>query len=80
MRYTVVWTAIALSRLANLWLWAADRSDVTAAQHQIDQSLRIDPDTQGAPWFGDRVLHIPPLRVAFAINPMDMLVEVFDVW
>lgn len=80
MRFTVVWSPFAQDRLTELWLRSADRNAVTRASHRVDHLLRIDPDTRGSPWFGDRVLHIPPLRVAFAINPMDMLVEVFDVW
>ncbi|MBY0512730.1 MAG: hypothetical protein K2P78_02320 [Gemmataceae bacterium] len=80
MRYTVIWGRVALGRLAGLWLWAPDRDAVTAASHQIDQLLRIDPDTRGSPLFGDRVLRVPPLTVRFSINPMDMMVEVHDVW
>jgi plasmid stabilization system protein ParE len=80
MRYTVVWTNFALARLTDLWLQTADRNAVTAAQHQIDQLLRVDPELQGVPFFGDRLLVVPPLRVVFAVNPMDMIVEVFDVW
>jgi hypothetical protein len=66
--------------LAGLWINATDRNAVTAAQHQIDQLLRVDPDLQGMPFFGDRILSVPPLRVRFSINWMDMIVEVFDVW
>jgi hypothetical protein len=80
MRYTVVWTPFALAQLADLWLRAADRTAVTAAQYQIDQALRVDPDQQGVPFFGDRALAVAPLHVRFAVNRMDMIVEVFDVW
>jgi len=80
MRFTVIWSQDALDQLTALWLRAANRNAVTAAQHQIDQLLRIDPDTRGFPFFGDRVLVVPPLRVRFSINTMDMIVEVLRVW
>jgi hypothetical protein len=80
MNFTVIWTALAQEQLADIWLVSANRTAVALAQHQIDQLLRIDPDTRGVPFFGDRLLYIPPLRAAFSINWMDMIVEVFDVW
>jgi hypothetical protein len=80
MNFTVIWTALAQAQLADVWLASSNRNGVTAAQHQIDQLLRIDPDTRGVPFFGNRLLHLPPLRVAFSINWMDMIVEVYDVW
>jgi plasmid stabilization system protein ParE len=80
MRFTVIWSLIAEDQLAELWLNAADRNAVSAAQHQIDQLLRIDPDTQGSPYFGDRVLIVSPLRAVFSINVMDMQVVVEMVW
>lgn len=80
MRFTVVWSLIALDQLAELWLNAADRNAVTIAQYLTDQFLLIDPDTQGVPFFGDRLLVVPPLRVLFSINVMDMQVVVEQVW
>ena len=80
MRFTVVWSASATDLLAELWMNATDRNAVTVAQHQIDQLLRVDPATRGVPFFGDRLLHVSPLHVTFAINPMDMIVEVYNVW
>lgn len=80
MRYTVVWTPFALGLLADLWLRSPDRNAVTAAQYVIDQLLRVDPHTRGMPFFGDRALAVLPLHIRFSINPLDMIVEVFDVW
>lgn len=80
MRFTVIWLPTAQNQLALLWLNAADQNAVTAAQHQIDQLLRVDPDQQGIPFFGNRLLLVAPLHAAFAINWMDMQVEVYDVW
>jgi hypothetical protein len=80
MRFTVIWSQFALDQLADLWLNATDRNAVTVAQHQIDQLLRVDPDLQGVPFFGDRALVVLPLRIRYSINQMDMMVEVLDVW
>jgi len=80
MRFTVIWSQFAQDQLAELWLNATDRNAVTAAQHQVDQLLRVDPDQQGIPFFGSRLLLVAPLHVAFTINVMDMQVEVYDVW
>lgn len=80
MRFTVVWSEFAQDQLAVVWLLATDRNAVARAQHDIDQALRVDPRLQGIPFFGARALVIPPLRVRFAVNDMDMLFEVFDVW
>jgi hypothetical protein len=80
MRFTVVWSQAALNKLADIWVKAANRNAVTAAQHQIGQLLRVDPDTQGQRFFGDRVLAVAPLVVRFSINRMDMMVEIHDVW
>lgn len=80
MRFTVIWSPLAQCQLAELWLRAADRNAVTAAQYQIDQLLLVDPDTRGVPFFGNRLLVVPPLRVLYSINVMDMQVVVEQVW
>jgi hypothetical protein len=80
MRFTVIWSPFAQNQLAALWLTATDRNAVTTAQYQIDQLLVVDPDTQGVPFFGNRLLLVLPLHVAFRINWMDVQVEVYDVW
>ena len=80
MRYTVVWSPLAQDQLALVWLRASDRPAVTAAQHRVDQLLRVAPDAQGIPFFGARALVVPPLRVRYSVNALDMIVEVFDVW
>lgn len=59
MRYTVVWSDPALDQLADFWIRSTNRNAVTAAQHQIDQTLRIDPRARGMPFFGDRLLYVP---------------------
>jgi hypothetical protein len=80
MRFTVIWKASALDQLAELWLRSANRNAVAAASHQIDQLLRIDPDTRGFPFFGNYLILVGPLRAIFTVDRMDMKVEVYDVW
>jgi hypothetical protein len=80
MRFTVVWSQTALDRLTDIWLLSTNRNAVTAAQHQVDQLLRVDPDTRGVPFFGDRLLAVAPIRVLFSIDVQDMMVRVHDVW
>ena len=80
MRYTVVWTPAARDQLAELWLQAADRATVTQATHQIDQTLRDDPDTKGVDFYGDRLLVVPPLQVVFVVRADDLTAEVQQVW
>lgn len=81
MIFTVVWKPTATSELAEIWLNAADRAAVTAAAHQIDTSLRVDPFTQGESRSGNRrILFAPPLGVDFEIEALDRRVDVLRVW
>jgi len=79
MRFTVVWSLIAQNQLAARWVRSPNRNAVTAAQHRIDQLLRVDPHTQGLPLGGDRIVLVPPLRVVVSINWIDMIAQVEQV-
>lgn len=80
MRYTVTWTPSARDiDLTTIWLQAQDRQAVTKASHEIDRKLRIDPESQGQDFYGDRILEVWPLIVVFAIYPDDLRVEVLQV-
>jgi hypothetical protein len=80
MRYTVTWTPSARDiELTEIWLQALDRQAVTKASHEIDRRLRIDPESQGQDFYGDRILEVWPLIVVFAVYPDDRLVEVLQV-
>ena len=46
MWYTVTWSPFAQDQLADLWLAAADRDALTRAAHEIDRTLRDDPDAR----------------------------------
>jgi hypothetical protein len=76
MRFTVVWSPVALGQLADAWVQATDRDAVTRAADEIDRTLRTDPDQQGLEFYGDRLLEILPLRAVFTVHPDDMLARV----
>ena len=48
MSYTVDWDAAARATLATIWIRAANRQAVTAAQARIDRLLAADPLGNGA--------------------------------
>jgi hypothetical protein len=79
-RYTVVWTKTALDELAELWINARDRNAVTAAAHVIDAELSQDAATKGVEVAeGLRAFFDPPLRILFAVDEGDRIVEVAGV-
>ena len=47
MRYTVTWKPEAERKLTHLWTSQEQRKEITVAVHEIDQSLRNDPDQLG---------------------------------
>ena len=80
IRYTVVWHDGAQDQLARIWMDAADRDDVTRAAHEIDTHLAKDAETKGMPVVGDiREWVTTPLRVLFAVSPLDRLVKILHV-
>ncbi len=80
MRFTVIWDPAALDDL--MTIWASDparRSDVTAAADEIDRTLRQDPQDEGRPYDGDRILIKLPLAVVFSIDEDDRKVKVIEL-
>jgi hypothetical protein len=43
MNYAVIWTKVALDRLTDAWIQAADRMAVQQASNRVDQALGTDP-------------------------------------
>jgi hypothetical protein len=81
MTCTVTWTRRAHRRLAELWLAAPDRAELTAAANSIDAELARDPLNAGESRRGGaRVIITPPLGVFFDVLPDDNHVEVWAVW
>jgi hypothetical protein len=81
MRYTVVWQPAAEQRLADIWMAAPDRAEVTRAANRIDARLAQDPQLVGEARDGTtRILVESPLAVYFDVNEPDRLVSVWAVW
>ena len=81
MNYTVTWKPAAQDELTELWLEAADRSDVTSAAHRIEQLLGRDPLAHGESRTGSiRVMFVSPVGVFFDVQEQDRIVAVLSVW
>ncbi|MSQ96624.1 MAG: hypothetical protein EXR98_19020 [Gemmataceae bacterium] len=81
MKWTVLWKPDAESDLAELWVNAADKADLTAATNRIDVLLRKDPLQTGEFRADDDRVHFePPLVVLFTIDAPDCKVFVERVW
>jgi hypothetical protein len=81
MIFTVVWAESPTDQLTELWLNAPDRNAIAAASHQIDITLREDPDTVGRATLDNvREYLCPPLGVEFEVIESDRLVRVLSVW
>jgi len=78
MRWTVVWEAEALGKLADLWVESADRASFSAASNSLDDFLRRQPE-QGAAFDNMLYLRREPLEIWYTISPMDCKVCVIDV-
>jgi hypothetical protein len=77
MAFTVICSNDAQNQLANLWLSAADRAAITAAQYRIEQELAADPrrksnEISEGLWRID----FPPLKALFEIDDQDRLVRI----
>lgn len=80
MSYTVNWEAPALSTLAAIWIRAANRRVVTAAQARIDRLLAADPLGNGIPVSeGLYAIEVRPLRALFEIIDSAKSVKVVSV-
>ena len=81
MTYTVLWVPAAEGELAELWMDAPRRRDVSDAANAIDERLRTAPAEEGeSREHGRRILLVPPLGVTFEVFPGGRLVRVLDVW
>ena len=80
--FDVDWIETALSRLANAWLRAdsTTRAAITAASHEIDDLLKIDPAHAGESRDADkRILIAEPLAVTYVVDEDQEIVTVLDV-
>jgi hypothetical protein len=79
MIYTVIWTPAAQQQLADVWVNAADKDEVSAAAHWIDGQLRRDAHRRGFSAGTLRGLLRPPLGVLFTVDMGDCKVHVVQV-
>jgi hypothetical protein len=80
--FKVEWIETAVTRLANAWLSADSetRAAITAASHEIDQLLEIDPAHVGESRDGIRRLLIAdPLAATYVVDEDLEFVIVLDV-
>lgn len=76
-RYTVTWHRHAEDELAELWLEATDRGEISAAVQAIDLTLAIDAASKGELVAeGLRSLNAPPLRVLFVTREADRVAQI----
>jgi hypothetical protein len=80
MKWTVVWLPPAEAELADAWTQAVDRQAITDAANAIDHVLAARPETEGAEFYGDRLLVLGPLHVVYRLLPDDCQVQVLHVW
>jgi hypothetical protein len=81
MIFTVTWSEWAQQQLAAIWLASSNRTAITQASHEIDQTLRVDADTVGRRRSGSiRRFWCFPLAVEFDVSEPDRLVTVVAIW
>jgi len=80
MKYTVVWTTTAENELAQIWLDASDRQQVSDAANRLERELKRDPirsSTIRSDYF--REMYLQPLVVRFNISEDDRRVTVVSI-
>lgn len=81
MIHTVVWAESAAAELAAIWIASLDRPLITALVRDIDERLRVAPESAGeSREAGFRILIAGSLAVTFEIRPADRIVTVPDKW
>ena len=81
MSYTVLWRPSAERDLAQIWIDAADRNQVSKAADAVEQELRRDPLTVGeSRGHVTRIATESPLTILFDVFVEDRKVIVWDVW
>jgi hypothetical protein len=66
MKYTVLWSPYAESKLARIWMSGSDRQHITDAADALDNLLSRDAHIVGESRTGTRrIVHHSPLGVIF---------------
>ncbi len=80
MTFAVEWLEEAEQQLADIWLNASDRQNVTEAARRVEQTLKRDPDTCGESRPGQgRIMFEPPLGVYFRVDHQARVVTVISL-
>lgn len=82
MTYRVIWSPRAESELAEAWLDAANRREVSNASATIDRILGQQPFQAGNPFLSsvNRFAVVPPLGIGFDTIEDDKKVIVQTCW
>ena len=81
MKFTVTWFPPAEDRLAELWLAASDKAELSAASDAIEQLLESNPIGVGEKRTKKiRYLHVPPLAVYYEVRLLDRIVLIRGIW
>jgi hypothetical protein len=81
MSYTVLWAPAAERALAELWMDALRRRELSDAANAIDLRLGSSPLDEGeSREEGRRILLVAPLAVVFEVFPADRVVRILHVW
>jgi hypothetical protein len=79
-RFTVVWDAPALKRLAAMWNEnPAIRGEIAEASDRIDATLKLEPESVGVPRGHSRYVVLPPLAILFRVIEEDGQVRILYV-
>lgn len=81
--FRVEWLQSALDELALIWMSAntSQRQAITAASHDIDKQLPINPHEQGESRpNGRRIQFFPPLGITYRADEENAVVVVVHVW
>ncbi len=82
MKFSVRWKETATNELAVLWTDAdsVGRRELTAAAHEIDRTLQLNPIAVGESRAeGRRIAFFGPLAVTFIVEPHDVVVRVLRI-
>ena len=81
MSYTVTWKPSAISKLAEIWEAASDRTAISDAANAIDAMLHKSAEEVGESRLENtRFLFVSPLAIYFDVFPADRKVSVWAVW
>jgi len=79
-RYTVVWRDEALNELAEIWVQATERIQITNAVDLLDADLSFDPASKGEEMLKGLLIYVaPPIQVLYEVQPQSRSVRVLAI-